>query len=132
MSYDADSDLGTSSSREFLESPAKAKREALKRKLEKVGQKEAAQKPTADLKNLKLALLKSQVTEKSDDQAKKDQEAKNKPTSFSTKTREQEIAAAKLGADSKPTTDQMVDQGKQEEKTKEEMQKQGDVQSEGG
>ena len=129
MSYDDDSDLDTSS-REFLESPAKARREALKRKLEKVGQKEAAQKPTADLKSLQLAMLKSQVT-KPDEKAKKDQNP-NKPTSFGTRTREQEIAAEKMSGDTKPTTDRMVEQGKQEDKAKEEMQKQGDVQSEGG
>ena len=131
MSYDDESDVSRSSA-EYLESPAKAKREALKRKLEKVGQKDAATKPTADLKNLKLALLKSQVRKNPDDQPKKDADTQKKPVSFSTKTREQEIAAEKVGGDSKPTTDQMLDLGKQEDKKKEEMQKQGDVQGEGG
>ncbi len=131
MSSDDESDMSTSSA-EYLESSTKARREALKRKLEKVGQKDAATKPTADLKGLKLAMLRSQVSKKNDDQSKKDAEQRGNPISFVTKTREQEIAAEKVGGDSKPTADQMVDQGKQEDKKKEEMQKQGDVQSEGG
>ena len=130
MSRDDEFDMSTSSA-EYLESSTKAKREALKRKLEKVGQKNAASMPLADLKSLKLALLKSQVS-KTDDASKKDQQV-NKSSSFGTKTREQEIAASKQdAADSRSTIDQMMQAGKEQQKEKEEMQRQGDVQSEGG
>ncbi len=128
MSSDDDSEFGTSS-REFLESPLKAQREALKKKLQKEGMKSDASKQGTDLKNLKLSVLKAQVSGKKDDQAKKDQESKNMSQSFGTKTREQEIAASKMTAETKVTTDQMVDQGNIQQKVDQQI-KQDETQSE--
>ncbi len=131
MSYDDDADVSTSL-REYIESPAKAKREALKQKLQKEGLKREADKPGADLKNLKLAMLKSQVAGKEDEQTKKDRERKKSPNAAMTKSREDEIVAQKLTADVKASADQMVDQGRQAAESKTQMQQQGDIQSDGG
>ena len=128
MSSDDDSELHTSSA-EYLESSTKAKQKELQRKLEKQGLKNAANKPGADLKSLQLAVLKSQVAGQKDDQTKKDQESKNASQSFGTKTREQEIAASKLTGETKVTTDQMVEQGKQDQKADDQI-KQDETQSE--
>ena len=123
MSYDEEDDF-SSSSREALDSPAKAKREALKRKLEKQGQKREADNPTADLKSLKLAMLKGQMAGQKDEQTKRDRLNQQKSSfNFGTKTREQQIAAQKSTTDAKPNQDQMLDQNKQDEKAKEEQRK---------
>ncbi len=128
MPSDDDSDISISS-REYLESPAKAKCEALKQKLQKEGFKAEANKQGADLKGLKLSMLKAQVASRKDDQGKKDRESKNSSQSIVTKTREQELEASTLAGDTKLTTDQMVDQGKQQQKIDDQI-KQDETQSE--
>ncbi len=111
-----DEDSPSPSSAEYLESPHDAKRKALMRQLEKKGLKDAV-KPGADLKQLQLTLLKGQVNAK-DDKASMPKEEKSTGKS-ATKTREQEIAAQKLTADTKPSAEQMVTQGAQDEKAEE-------------
>lgn len=121
-----DEDSPSPSSAEYLESPHDAKRKALMRQLEKKGLKDAV-KPGADLKQLQLTLLKGQVNAK-DDKATMQKEEKSTGKS-ATKTREQEIAAQKLTADTKPSAEQMVTQGAQDEKAEEAL-KTDEVQSE--
>lgn len=121
-----DEDSPSPSSAEYLESPHDAKRKALMRQLEKKGLKDAV-KPGADLKQLQLTLLKGQVNAK-DDKTTMQKEEKNTGKS-GTKTREQEIAAQKLTADTKPSAEQMVTQGAQDEKAEEAL-KTDEVQSE--
>lgn len=123
MSSDDDSELSTSS-REYLESPAKAKREALRRKFEKAGFGNDAKKGDAALKSLKLSVLKSEVTKKDNQPS-----PANAPASFGTKTREQEIAAARLSGETKPTTDTILQQATMQQKAEEQL-KQDEVQSE--
>ena len=120
MSTDDDSELSTSS-RDYLESPYKAKREALKQKLQKEGFNAEADQQGADLKNLKLSVLKAQVVEAKSVQSKNDQKSVDVSSSFATLTREQEIEAAKLTAQTKPSTDQQVKQGRQQQKVEEEL-----------
>lgn len=96
------------------------------RLLEKKGMKDEV-KQGADLKQLKLALLKGQMNPK-DDKSKAPKEDKNASKS-GTKTREQEIAAAKMTADAKPSAEQMVKQGQTDQKAEEEL-KADEVQSE--
>lgn len=124
--YFEDEDSPSPSSAEYLESPHDAKRKALMRQLEKKGLKDEV-KQGADLKQLKLTLLKGQVNPK-DDKAKMQKEEKSTGKS-TTKTREQEIAAQKLTADTKPSAEQMVTQGAQDEKAEETL-KTDEVQSE--
>ena len=128
MSTDDEADLSPSLSAKY-ESPAKARREALKQKLQQEGLGHVADTSGADLKKLQLSMLKNQVTGKSDKKTKEDQRKEKTPSSFVTKTREQEIASQKLSADTKLSTDQMVDQGKQAKQAMEEL-KQGEAQSE--
>lgn len=126
MFNDDESDVSRSSA-EYLESPEKAKMKALKAKLEKQGIRVAPDKQN-DLKTLKLALLKGQVTDdKKDDKASEAAQAKG--TSQGTKTREQQIAASKLGAETKQSTDQVVAQNTQDKKAEDTL-KQTEVQSE--
>lgn len=115
------------SSAEYLESPNKARIKALKRQLEKQGIKVDADKQN-DLKALKLALLKGKVSDTKDEK-QDDQAAQDKASSQGTKTREQEIAAAKLGADTKPSADQLVKQDEQDTKAEADL-KENEVQSE--
>ena len=122
MLKDEDFDISTSSA-DYLESPEKARMKALKAKLEKAGIKIPAHQQD-DLKSLKLALLKGQVHDKD---AKDDHQSKG--TEQGTKTREEEIAAAKLSADAKPTTQKLVTQGSEDHKSSEELKK-DEVQSE--
>lgn len=123
MSYDDDADVSPSSA-EYAESPHEARRKALKEKLKKEGFGNIADKAGTDLKGLKLAVLKAKVTKKDD--AKTDK-ADAKPASISTKTREQEIAAAKLTADAKPSVDRLVEQSKQAGQAKADLQQQQEV-----
>lgn len=124
MNFD-DSLSPSPSSAEYLESPHEAKKKELMRQLEKKGLKDQV-KPAADLKQLKLTLLKGQVS-------KKDEKPKSEPvdkgTKSGTKTREQEIEAQKLTADIKPTAEQMTKQAAQDEKAEEKL-KADEVQSE--
>ncbi len=115
------------SSAEYLESPNKAKMKALKDKLKKQGIKVAADKQ-GDLKALKLALLKGQVADKNDTKTA-DESADAKGTAQGTKTREQQISSAKLGADTKQSADQIVAQNQQDEKAEDAL-KEDEVQSE--
>lgn len=124
--YFEDEDSPSPSSAEYLESPHDAKRKALMRQLEKKGLKDAV-KPGADLKHLQLVLLKGQVNPK-DDKAKAPPEDQ-KASKSGTKTREQEIAAQKLTAETKPSAEQMVTQGAQDEKAEAAL-KADEVQSE--
>lgn len=123
--YFNDTDSPSPSSAEYLESPHEAKKKELMRQLEKKGLKDQV-KPGADLKQLKLTLLKGQVS-------KKDEKPKNEPvdkgTKSGTKTREQEIEAQKLTADTKPTVEQLTKQAAQDEKAEEQL-KADEVQSE--
>ncbi len=129
MAYDDNAEPSPSGA-EYFESPHEAKRKALKQKLEKQGQKAAADKQGANLKDLKLSLLKNQVDEKQDEKNEAAQnDAKNQLAGFGTKTREQEIALSKLAANAKPSTEQLVKQGGRDEKTEEAL-KQDEVQSE--
>lgn len=129
MAYDDNAEPSPSSA-EYLESPHEAKRKALKQKLEKQGQKQAANKQGANLKDLKLSLLKGQMDEKKGDKNRAAQnDEKNKLAGFGTKTREQEIASSKLTVDAKPSAEQLVKQGRQDEKAEETL-KQDEVQSE--
>jgi hypothetical protein len=112
-----------------IESSAKAKRKALEQKLKEKNLSKVVP-PGADKSKLKLSVLRQQMEGKKDDETKRDREEKNKSkTSLGTKTREQEIAAAKLDAGAKPTADKMVEQSEREEKTKEDMQRQGETQA---
>jgi hypothetical protein len=121
MYYDDEEIRGSTSSREFLESPAKAKREALRNKLKKDGLKPK----TDNLQGLKLQMLKQKMEGRKDAEQKRNNEKKDgKGSSVSTKTREQEIKARQQTADEKPSTDQMVKQGQTQAKAQEEMQKQ--------
>ncbi len=122
MSTDDEADLSPSLSAKY-ESPAKAKREALKQKLQKEGGKQDTDTPAADLKKLQLSMLKNQVAGKDEDQTRKEKQNNKAPTSFVTKTREQEIVAQKQTADMKPSSDQMVEQGKQAAQAMEELKK---------
>ncbi len=127
MSYDDENTLSTSSGA-YLESPDKARLKELQKKMEKQGLKAEANKPGADLKSLKLTMLKNQVA--SDEKNKKDENQKA-PVTFGTKTREQEIAAQKLDGNTKQTTDQILAQDKQEAAAKAE-EKKNEVTGEGG
>ncbi len=134
MLYDDESDLQpASSSREYLESPGKAKRDALKEKLKKEGLQGFADKASSgDLKGLKLSVLKQQMKGEKDKQNKTADEAQDKKgSSMGTKTREQEIVAQRMSADAKPSTQQTMEQSQQEEKAQEEIQAQ-EVSGEGG
>ncbi len=91
-----DDNISSTSSAEYLESPHEARRKELMRKLEKQGMKNAATKPGADLKDLKLALLRGQVDKKEEKAVTSKEEQKAGATA--TKTREQEIASEKLTA----------------------------------
>ena len=122
-----DDDSPSPSSAEYLESPHEAKRKALLQKIEKKGIKDAATKPAADLKQLKLTLLRGQMEPKNDpSKAPKDEKAVGK---MATKTREQEIVSEKLTADTKPTAEQLVKQGTQDQKAEDAL-KTDEVQSE--
>ena len=124
--YFEDEDSPSPSSAEYLESPHDAKRKALMRQLEKKGLKDEV-KQGADLKQLKLTLLKGQMNPK-DDKLKAPKEDKNAGKS-ATKTREQEIASQKLTAETKPSAEQMVQQGAQDQKAEDQL-KTDEVQSE--
>jgi hypothetical protein len=126
MSFDDESDSPSPSSADYFESPTEAKRKALMLKLEKQGLKNDV-KPGADLKQLKMTLLKGQLS-KNDDKTKQQQPEKNAGKG-GTKTREQEIASQKLTADTKPNAEQMVKQGSQDQKAEEQL-KADEVQSE--
>ncbi|OGJ62074.1 hypothetical protein A3A67_00120 [Candidatus Peribacteria bacterium RIFCSPLOWO2_01_FULL_51_18] len=114
-----DDDLELSGSDQSkLESFIKAERKALDQKIKKAGLEKKINPATADKNRLKLNVLKQQLAEKKEDGKKKEQSK-----SFGTKTREQEIAAAKLTAETKPTPDRLVLESKQEEAVKREQQK---------
>lgn len=117
------------SSAEYLESPHKAKMNALKRKLEEKGIK-IEEDQQNDLKALQLALLRGQVDKNADaTKATTDAEAQAKGTNQGTKTREQEIKESTLNVETTVSTDQLVQQGKQAEKAMEEL-RQDEVQTE--
>ncbi len=105
---------------------------ALQRKLEQEGKK--VEQPTLrqDKANLKLSILKNQLSEGQKDALTKQDRIlqQEQSTGFGTKTREQEIAQAKLDASAKPAPDQLVQQGEATAKIQEEQQKEGEVQSE--
>lgn len=123
MSFNDDADVSTSSP-DYLESPHEAKRKALMAKLEKQGKKDAANKPGADLKSLQLALLKSQVTDKDEKQAKDQQAQKDaEPVKAGTQTREQELKSQTMKADAKPDTTQMTKQAQSQQKADEQLKK---------
>jgi len=119
-----DDDISISqSSAEYLESPHKAKMKALKRKIEEKGIKVEGDQQH-DLKALQLALLRGQVDKNADvTKATTDAERQAKGTSQGTKTREQELAEGTLNAMKKLSTDDMVKQGKQQEKAMQELKK---------
>lgn len=120
MYYDDEEIRGSTSSREFLESPAKARREALKNKLKKEGIKPK----TNDLQSLKRQVLQQKMDGQKDSEQKRDQEKKERQgTLIGTKTREQELKALQQTADEKPSAEQLVKQGQAQAKADEEMQK---------
>ncbi len=125
MSSDDDSELSTSS-REYLESPLKARREALKQKLRKEGFHTAAQ--SGERKNLQLSVLKAEVTKDRKAQVSKSLQ-NDRPSSFGTKTREQELKSQAMGADFQPTADQMMQQGNAHQKA-DDLLKKDEAQSE--
>jgi hypothetical protein len=121
MPYDDDDLLDTPSlSRDFGKSKEAQRLQGLKDKLHKQGKKIPTERSSADLKELKLSVLKQGIEGKKDDQTKKQE----KSSSFGTKTREQEISAQKLGADTRMTTDKLVQQGVQKKKADDELHKQ--------
>lgn len=131
MPFDDDSDVSTTSV-DFLQSPTKAKREALKQKLKKEGLGHVAMSPSAaSLQGLKLSVFRQQVAGKQDQEQKRDRQAKEEQgTSLGTKTREQELANAK-GIDTHPSAGQIAKEDAVHDKQQEEIQQQ-EVQGEGG
>jgi len=107
-----------------IESSAKARRKALERTLKKEGLDNKIDTAAVDKNKLKLDVLKQQLEGQKDEETKKDDKRKERGNrSFGTKTREQEISAAKLTADTTFNPDKLVQQGKQEEAVKKERQK---------
>ena len=107
-----------------IESSAKARRKALEWKMKEQNLEKKADSAAADKSKLKLDVLKKRLEVEKDEKTKKDQQRKEKTgSSFQTMTREQEISAAKLTADTTFNPDKLVQQGKQEEAVKKERQK---------
>jgi hypothetical protein len=86
----------------------------------------------ADASRLKLSVLRNQFEGQKDDQQKRDQKQKEKAAlkSFGTKTREQELKAGQLTADTNPNADQLVQQGNRDDAVQDE-QKGTEIQGEG-
>lgn len=120
MFYD-DEATPSSSEAAYFESPNEAKRKALIQKLKQQGKKQAAEKQGANLQDLKLALLKSQVQDKDDTTKQQDEAAQKQVSGSSTKTREQEMKAEQMEADSKPDTDDALKQGNAQKKVEEDI-----------
>lgn len=120
MLYD-DEATPSSSEAGYFESPNDAKRKALIQKLKQQGKKQAAEKQGANLQDLKLALLKSQVSDKDDSTKKQDEDAQKPASGLSTKTREQEIKAEQMEGDSQLDTDETVKQGNAQKKVEEDV-----------
>ena len=111
----------SSSEAAYFESPNEARKKALIQKLKQQGKKQAAEKQGANLQDLKLALLKSQVTDKPDTAKQQDDADQKSGSGLSTKTREQEVKADQMEADSKPNTDETVKQSNAQKKVEEEV-----------
>lgn len=107
-----------------IESSAKARRKALERKMMEQNLEQKVDPAAADKSKLKLDVLKKRLEGEKDEKTKKDQQRKEKTgSSFQTMTREQEIQAQKLTAETQLTPDKLIEQGKQEEAVKKEQQK---------
>ena len=131
MLYDDDDAEMSPSSAETYDSPAEAKRRALKERLEKKGFKSQAEKQGTNLKDLKLSVLKHEMEGKKDEERKREESAKqNVSTDTGTKTREQEILSSKLTALDKPDTDRMVQSAKQAEKSEDDLRQEKELQGE--
>jgi hypothetical protein len=131
MQNDDELDISMSDPNRF--ESAKAKRKALEQKLKKEGLQLAAKGPAmADASRLKLSVLRNQFEGQKDDQQKRDQKQKEKAAlkSFGTKTREQELKAGQLTADTNPNADQLVQQGNRDDAVQDE-QKGTEIQGEG-
>ena len=106
--------------------------QSLKRRLEQEGKRVEPPAITQDKANLKLSVLKNQLNDgQKDALTKQDRAAQEAVASkgFGTKTREQEIQEAKMGADTKPQPDQLISQGQTAAAAKEEQQREGEVQT---
>lgn len=123
--YDDEKLRGSTSSREYLESPAKAQMKELRNRLKQEGVQSAAATPGSDnLQGLKLQMLKQKMDDRKDAaQRGEDAKTEQQGTSIGTKTREQEIRKQRRTADEKPSADQLVRQGTAQAKAQEEMQK---------
>jgi hypothetical protein len=111
----------SSSSAGYFESPHEAKRRALQEKLKKEGKRQAAKKEGANLQDLKLALLKDQVTENTSKVRPDDEEASS---SLGTKTNEEQIKAETLDAQNKQDIDTVVGQSNAQQDIEEKQMKQ--------
>ena len=122
-----DDDIELSYSQRF--NRADPKRDALKRELEKRGLNPNLAKDVA-AQHLKLRELKAQV-EGQKDSEKKRREQNEKTGGFKTLTREEKIKQDRLTSDEKPSADQLVEQGKADQKAEDKI-KEEEVQGEGG
>ena len=110
-----------------LESPGRAKLQALQQKLKQEG---LSSTERMDLQELKKSMLKHQV-EKKKGRKGKERTERRELGAFKTTTREEEIKRSRLTADINPMPDQLLQQGKQDRKAEEEMRKE-EIQGEGG
>ena len=109
---------------------ADPRRDALRRQLEKQGLNKELAKDIST-KQMKLSALKAQIEGQKDAEKKRKEQNEKKNTGFKTLTREEKIHADRITADEKPSPDQLVEQGKVDEKADDKM-KEEEVQGEGG
>lgn len=122
MAYDDDTLDSPSLSRDFGKSKEVQRLQNLKDKLKHEGKHVAADKSEAELKGLKLSVLKQDVEGKKDEEKKRDEKTEKK--AIGTKTREQALKQDKLAGNTKLSTDQIVSQGQKQAKIDEEIKEQ--------
>lgn len=131
MPFDDDSDVSSSSS-DYFESPSKARRDALLRRMKKEGTPLDPTKPGAqDLQGLKRSVLRAQIQK--DDEGKKqaEDEGHKQPLAAGTKTREEDIAMQKGTSSLHVSADQLIKNTTLDTAAKQELRDE-EVNSEGG
>lgn len=113
----------SSSSSRYFNSADKGKKDEMESRLKKPIVK--------DVHALKLSVLKNQVADSKDEDAKRSAKKETKRT-FGTKSRDQEAKDMQLDADVKPNPDMMVRQGDIAQTIKEDQEDTGEIQSEPG
>ena len=132
MPYDDELRLSTSHAEHFTRAD-KGQLKDLEMRLKQEGKEVAAKPLTQEKSKLKLTVLKQQMENgKKDEEKKRKEREKEKANrrSFTTKTREQEIAQSRITGSEQPTSQSMIEQGKLATAAEDTRKKEGEVQDE--